>query len=276
VGTGKALAGRGLKVVRPLALAAGLGYRNAERDVGVSAMDLGDRALAEAVSAAVGGPLRTPTPGDLVVAGLAPGGTLGSAVERLVEHRRRGGEVLVAVLGSPVQQRRGIRHLQEEPDLGVVCAIPIPRLDARGAETLRAAVVQRLGVSAVPAARHIPTLRATAARNFIRGAARRAALVAAVPSSAATMPVLTVIQVRLATDVTALGGGRPGGREAGQVVGVAATGPVWRQAARLLSSAVPGAAVAVRAGVAYGVTRGVGALSERLRSDDSTPPEEDS
>ncbi len=273
----RAIAGRGLGAARPFAIALGLAARNAEREAGVSVIDTGDRELTDRLAAALGARVRAPVRTDLVVGALAPGRDLAPVRERLVEHRRRGGDVLIAVLGSAVQQRRGLRVLEDEPDLGVVCAVPLERLDARGAEALRTAVVQRLGLAAVPAVRRTPGLRPTATRTLISGAARRAALVAALPSSAATMPILTVIQVRLASDVSALGGGRPvGGREAGQAAGIALAGPVWRQTARLFSRAVPDAAVAVRAGIAFGVTRGVGALAERLRTDDPNPPEEDS
>lgn len=270
------LARGGLRRAKPLALAVGLSARNADREVDVSVVDLGDPALTRALADATGATVRAPTPADLVVCALAPGGDLTPHRQRLAEHRRRGGDVLVAVLGSAAQRRRGIRQLQAEPDLGIACAVTLAALDERGAREFREAVITRLGLAAVPAARRTPGLRDTATHLMVHRAARRAALVAALPSQAATMPILTVIQARLASDVSALGGGRTGPREAAQVGGIAVGAPVWRQGARLLSSAAHGAAVAVRSGIAYGVTRGVGALSARLRSDDSTPPEEDS
>lgn len=283
----RALIGRGLRAGRPLAIAVGLSVHNAEAEVAVSVIDAGERDLAEAVAEAVGAPLRAPVPDDLVICALAPDGDLSQVLPRLAEHRRRGGEVLVVVTGGAVARRRAIRRLAAEPCLGVACMEPIEALDAQGMEMLRRAVVRRLrrlgrlqgGVpvdAVVPAARRSPGLRATASDLMTVRASRRAAVVAALPSSRAAMPVLSSLQVRLASDVAALGGGRPHAAQAATLAAVAVAAPLWRQIARTAQSAAPGIAPATRAGIAYGVTRGIGLVAARTRSTATTSSEEDS
>jgi len=262
--------------VRPLVTAVALSARNAERDAGVSIVDAGDPALTARLAEVLGAPVRAPVPTDLLVCAPAPGADIGNLVHRLGAHRRNGGEVIVAVIGSPAARRRVLRQLAAAHDVGVSTAVPVASLAEAGAATVREAVVLRLGTFVVPAARTAPGLRDTAARSMVTRAARRAALVGAAPTSAPTTPVLSLMQARLLSDVTALGGARPGPREAGAAVGVAVAAPVFRGTARTLSRAVPQAAWAVRAGVAYGVTRGLGILAGRVRPHRSPPSEEDS
>lgn len=266
-----ALVKQGLSRARPLAIAVGLSARNAQRDAGISVVDSGDPARTARLAEILGAPIRTPAPTDLMVLAPPAGAGLGRVAERLAEHRRRGGEVQVVVAGSAAQRRRTLRTLAETDDVGISTSIVVEDLGDAAAERIRLAVVQRLGTFAVPAAREAPGIRDTATRNMVRGAAKRGALVAAAPTSAPTGPVLTLMQARLVSDVTALGGARPGPREAGAAAGIAATAPLWRATARSISRVVPRAAWAARAGVAYGVTRGLGELANRVRPRHDTP-----
>lgn len=271
----RGLLGRGAKRARPLAMAVGLSARNAEREVGITVVDIGDRAGAEAIARATGAPLRAPVPNDLVLTAL-PHDAGPDTIAHLAAHRRMGGDVLIAVGGAAAQRRRGLRLVADTPDLGIACGVAVSGLDEAGLYGFRRFVVRRLGIRAVPGARSAPGLVGPAEDHLTAGASRRAAIVATLPSSQATMPLLMALQVRLAADVSALAGGRPGPTQGGVLAGIALSAPVWRQVSRTIQSAAPGIAPAARAGIAYGVTRGVGLVAARTRSTATTSSEEDS
>ncbi|HWH14528.1 MAG TPA: hypothetical protein VNT51_07265, partial [Miltoncostaeaceae bacterium] len=141
---------------RPLVTAVALSARNAERDAGVSVIDAGDAGLTARLAAILGAPVRAPAPGDLIVCAPPPGGDLDRVMGRLAEHRRNAGDVMVAVLGSPAARRRVLRQLAAHPDVGVSTSVTMASLGAEGADRLRRAVVTKLSMSAVPAARTAP------------------------------------------------------------------------------------------------------------------------
>lgn len=126
-------------------------------------------------------------------------------------------------------------------------------------------MVKRLGPTAVSVARGSAPLRETATRGLVERGAMRAGVVAALSGSKAASPVLAALQARMAADVSNLAGDQPQGVQAAQAAGVALSAPVWRQVARSLSAAVPSWRPAIRAGIAYGVTRLVGLVATRLR-----------
>lgn len=267
---------RGFRAVKPLAMAVGLSALAADKDVELVVMDAGDGGLAADAAQIVGGKVGTPTPDDMLVAVIAPGGNAAYAAPMVGEHRRKGGDAVVAVLGSHVQRRRAERALLADPDVEMSVVEHIDALEGAGADALRAAVVRALAARAVAAGSTHPPLREEVARGLERRAARRAAVVAAAAGrSRAAMPLLTVIQARLASDLTGLAGGRPDARTAGQVAGIAVAAPLWRASARRLITAVPSAATVVRGGLAYTVTRGVAAGARRLAPSGPDPVQEE-
>lgn len=267
---------RGFRAVKPLAMAMGLSALAADKDVDVVVVDAGDAGLAGDAAAALGGRVGTPTSDDMLVAVVAPGGNAAHIAPVVGEHRRKGGDAVVALLGTPVQRRRAERTLLADPDVEMSVVLHADALDAAGRDALRAAVVRGLTVRAVAAGRRHAPLRDEVARGLERRAARRAAVVASTPGiSGAAMPLLTVIQARLASDLTGLSGGRPDARSAGTVAGIAAAAPLWRATARRLITAVPSAETAVRGGLAYTVTRGVAAGARRLAPAGPDPVQEE-
>lgn len=267
---------RGFRVVKPLAMAVGLSAMAADKDVEVVVVDAGDAGLAADAAAIVGGRIGTPTPDDMLVAVVAPGGNAAHVAPVVGEHRRKGGDAVVAVLGTHVQRRRAERALLADPDVEMSVVEHIDALDGAGADVLRAAVVRGLSTRAVAAGNTHPPLRDEVARGLERRAARRAAVVASAPGiSGAAMPLLTVTQVRLASDLTGLAGGRPDARILGQVAAIAGAAPLWRATARRLITAVPSAETVVRGGLAYTVTRGVAVAARRLAPSGPDPVQEE-
>lgn len=251
---------------KPMGLAVVMSARGAARDGSVSVVDAGDTLATATVSAALGVPVRSPVNDDLIVCVLAgPASGLASVADRLADQRRSGGDVLVAVVGDAVARRDHVEALRAEPDLGVGVAVPLPDLGEESLERLRDAVVKRLGPTAVSVARGSAPLRDTATRGLVERGAVRAGIVAALSGSKAASPVLSALQARMAADVSNLAGDQPQGVQAAQAAGVALSAPVWRQVARSLSASVPGWRPAIRAGIAYGVTRLVGLVATRLR-----------
>ena len=95
----------------------------------------------------------------------------------------------------------------------------------------------------------------------------RAALVAALPlNSGASMTLLSIIQARLASDISGLRQSKPDPRQAAVVAGTAVSAPLWRAFARRLIAAMPPLESVIRGGVAYTVTRGVAAVARRVVS----------
>lgn len=255
----------GVKRGRPLGMAVRASAKGAAKGTRITVMDAGDRAATLALSESLAAPVRAPVEDDLVVAVLTPAADLGLIASRLSEHRRGGGDVLLAVAGSTAERRDQLTALRAEPDLGVAVAFPVEGLDGSDMEEFRDAVVRRLGTEVGGAARVSRLLRETATHGIVDRSAKRAALIAFLSGSRASSSVLTALQARMAADVGNLAGEQPQAVQAGQAVGAAVAAPIWRQVARGLSAALPGWKPLVRAGVAYAGTRLVGLVATRLR-----------
>lgn len=265
----------GFKRGRPLAMGVLAAGRNADRPEPLAVVDLGDAGDAALLSGALGIPVREPVPDGVAVGIMPPDSDDDAALQRLGEYRRLGGDVLIVVHGDAVARRRALRRMARTPHLGVACAYTVGALDERGLADIRTAVVRRLGIAAVPTARASAQLTRETEHGLVEGASRRAAVIAALSGNRAVMPVLTAVQVRMAAEVSAIGGsaGKP---QAATFAGVAFASPVWRQIARKVTSAAPGMAPVARAGLAYGVTRGVGMLAAKTRPKITTSSEENS
>jgi hypothetical protein len=254
---------------RPLALAHGLSSMAAERDAGVAVLDVGHPedvwTVMELLDGRRGLPARTDVAVGVVVAGDPDAAS--RVAEIVGDHRRRAGDAVVAVVGTPAQRRRAERVLLSHPDVEMSVVLHLDSLEGRDRDRLVRAVVRGLGLRSVAGARRHPALRPAVASTLQRRAARRAAGVAAVTGgSRATMPILTVMQARLAADLHGLRRGRPDGRSVAQVAAVGVAAPLWRQGARAIVRRAPGSAPGVRAAYAYTVTRLVGAGAQRVSS----------
>ncbi|MFN8109986.1 MAG: hypothetical protein U0Y82_09110 [Thermoleophilia bacterium] len=267
---------RSVSVAKPYALAVGMSALAAEKDVRVAVLHNGDGTRTGLVAEAVGAPVGTGRPGDLLVTALWPQDDPAAVAEVLGAHRRAGGDAVVGLVGRPAQRRVQERALLAHPDIEMSLITYLDDFGDGGRRALRDRVVRALGTRAVAAARTAPGLRADVQRVLSRRSANRAAVVGvAAGRTRAAMPVLSAMQARLAADLAGLSGGRPDAKAAGGVVGIAVSAPVWRAVARRLIRAVPSAAPLVRGGLAYTVTRGIAVLAQRLAPTPQQAPQEE-
>jgi uncharacterized protein (DUF697 family) len=96
---------------------------------------------------------------------------------------------------------------------------------------------------------------------LIAGAARRAAAVAAAPLASIDMPVLSLIQVRLATQLAVAHDQTLGPERAPELAPILLGGYGWRALSRLAQMRLPAPAL-VRGAIAAAATVGVGAGAE--------------
>ena len=129
-------------------------------------------------------------------------------------------------------------------------------------ERILAVLARKLGERAPSLAAALPVLRGPVVDALIRSAARANALLAAgVRAPSAGMPVLTLSQIRLVTQI-ALAHGEPIDRsQATEVLGVVGAGFGFRAVARTGRRVLPG--WAIRGGVAYAGTAFVGEAARR-------------
>ena len=258
---------RGAALARPYAMAMGLSAMAAGRDVGIAVLHGGDGTRAGEVASLLDARVGAPEASDLLVGVLRPGDHPSQIANDIGDHRRRGGDALVAIVGSPPQRRRLERELLVHPDIEMSVITHIDAWDSVGIQEFRKAVVRALGTGRVAAGQSHDALRSTVADRLERGAANRAALVAALPlNSGASMTLLSLIQARLASDISGLRQSKPDPRQAAVVAGTAVSAPLWRAFARRLIAAMPPLESVIRGGVAYTVTRGVAAVARRVVS----------
>lgn len=256
-----------ISLVRPYAMAMGLSAMAAGREVGLVVVHGGDGSHAGEVAALLGARVGAGGLDDLMVAVLRDGDDPRQVAHQIGDHRRRGGDAFVAIVGSAPRRRVMERQLLEHPDIEMSVVTHVDAWDARGIEDFRSGVVRALGTGRVAAGRLHPPIREAVADRLTAGAANRAAVVAALPlNSGATMTLLSVIQARMASDISGLRQSSPDPREGAVVAGAAITAPVWRAFARRLIRAMPPLESVIRGGVAFTVTRGMAHLSRRVVS----------
>ena len=131
-------------------------------------------------------------------------------------------------------------------------------LEGPGARAVLDAVIDALGEDAVAAGRRNPALRQAIGRRIVRGSARQAAGIGALPLAAADMPILALVQVKMVAQLAALYDRPFGAERALEAAAVVAAGFGWRAVGRSAVGLVPVAGWAVRGGVSYGATRALG------------------
>jgi hypothetical protein len=124
-----------------------------------------------------------------------------------------------------------------------------------------------------PLAARLPVLRAAVSEQLIARAARQNGLAAAAISEGADLPVLTLGELRLVLALARANGeeASPGARLP-ELLAVLGAARLSRRLARVLRRAFPGAAPAMRAGVAYGATRAIGEAARRRFASASVRP----
>ncbi|MDX6644692.1 MAG: hypothetical protein QOK40_419, partial [Miltoncostaeaceae bacterium] len=133
------------------------------------------------------------------------------------------------------------------------------------------AVVRALGDEAPAAASRLPKLRPAVSEILIADAARRAGVVAAAPLAAIDMPVITLIQLRLTTQLAVVHDRTLGPERAAELAPVLIGGYAWRALSRLAQVRLPAPAALVRGALASAVTLAIGAGAEAWFSSGRAP-----
>jgi len=211
--------------------------RDAADDTGplvVTGMLAAELARALRGGAEHGGSIRVGTDVDgataaIVVLGNAPT----EADEQVMRVAARASIPVVAVQTDP----RAAAPLAYVPASAVVVCQPGKTFPV---EEIATALAGQLGHDAVALASRVPVFREPIARELIRQAARRAAIVGALPwRKGADLPALTLIQARLVLDLAAAHGHAIDRERAAELVAVAGTGLGARALVRRLPRRLP-------------------------------------
>jgi uncharacterized protein (DUF697 family) len=228
----------------------------------------GDPASERRVRELLGGDVSAPDESALAIMPVRADSDLSRGTPALVARRHQGGEALALVIGDAEERADLERRLLRGHRLEMSNIAHVPSLEGdEGAAALAEAIRPRLGDDAVAAGWRYPGLRAAIARDMVQRRARQAAALGAVPLPGVDMPALSLIQIRLISELGALYGRRFSPERVIEALGILAAGFGWRAVARSAVGVVPGAGWAVRGGIAYTATRAMGeAALGRLES----------
>lgn len=252
----------GLRAARPIAQA----VRTAEaivRREGHIAILPGDPAATRRLRELLGNPPPAPDEDALQVLAATPGTDLAAGAAALVRARRRHPEdALAIVIGTPAEREALERELIEEHRLEASNVLHVASLEGPGEEAVIDRVIDMLGEAAVVAGRRMPALRPVLSRRIVNRASRQAAAVAAVPLGGATMPVITLQQIKMVGQLSTLHGRDLDADRVLAALSILGAGFGWRALARSAVGLVPVAGWAVQGGLAYGVTRSMGEAAQ--------------
>jgi uncharacterized protein (DUF697 family) len=201
---------------------------------------------------------KTPTAYDLeganvlvwALASAVPGEEDEKAVQ--LAARKRVGVVCVVAGASP-DDPPAIPYVLDTDVITVPDGAPPP------VEKIAERIADRAGTTAFHLAARIPALRDPVVDKIIkRFALQNGFLGVAIFIPGADFPVLTLNQIRMVLSIAAAYGEKLDRERALEVISVIAAGLGFRTVARQLVGAVPGLGWAVKGGVAYGATLGVG------------------
>jgi uncharacterized protein (DUF697 family) len=212
--------------------------------------------------------LSSPTEDALAVMAVAPGtADIDAGAAALERRRRSGGGALAILVGTAGERAELERRLREGHRLEPSNLVHVASLEGEGGRGVVDAVVAALGDGAVAAGRRNPGLRPAVAEAIVRGAARQAGAVGALPLRGADMPVLALLQVGMVARLAALHGRPMGAERAVEAAAVVGAGFGWRAVARAARRAIPVPRWATGGAVAYASTRALGeAALARLAS----------
>ena len=180
-----------------------------------------------------------------------------AATQDLFARRRTAGLPSIAVLvGAPAARAAQERALTRDGRVEVAEVLHVNGLEGEDATAVRRRVVAAFGAEATALARRNAAMRPVVARMIVEEAARKAAVVGALPLGPADMPVLALLQVRMVTRLSAAHDRRLGPERALEALAVIGAGFGWRTIGRAAARVAPGWAAG--GGVAYAGTRAVG------------------
>jgi uncharacterized protein (DUF697 family) len=137
-------------------------------------------------------------------------------------------------------------------------------------ETIARVLSARLGEHGAPLAARVPLLHGPVCERLLESFSRRNGFVAGI--GRAGLPVLALNEVRLVIRLAQAHGAVDVGEQVPELAATLGTGFGLRALARELQSFLPGAAWAVRCGVAYGGTRALGEMARLRFAFAATPP----
>lgn len=200
---------------------------------------------------------------DLLLYALGPGSDPEPVADALARRKAQGGRVLAILAGSRADRQPMERAFLARPGVELSDLAQVSSMRGPGARAVEDAIVGALGDEAVAAARRHPQIRRAVSEGLVRRAARRAAVVAALPLAPSHYLVLGTLQIGMVGGVAALHEEEIGAESVARALGILGLGAGWRALARSAGRAVPPLAPAVNAGVAYASTRALGELAQR-------------
>ena len=248
----------GLKAMQPVRDAVRTAEEVAEGHGHVGILP-GDPEQTRRLRALLGSPLPAPDEDALAIMAVTAGTDLSAGAAALARARARHPNLALAVvIGTPAEREAIERRLIEDHRLEASNVVHAPSLEGPGADAVTDRVIEMLGDAAVVAGRRTPALRAAIGRRIVRTAARRAAGVGALPLGGASMPVLTLQQIKMVGQLATLYDRPFGAERALTSLSILAAGFGWRALGRSAVGLVPGVGWAISGGLAYAVTRGLG------------------
>jgi uncharacterized protein (DUF697 family) len=222
----------------------------------------GDPEATRRVREILGSPEQAPDEDAFSILAVAAGTDLAAGGAALVRARRRNPrDALAVVVGTGAEAEALERELLEGHRLEPSNVLRVASLEGPGADAVIDRVIEMLGEVAVVTGRRTPALRPAIGRRVVRSAALQTAAVGAVPLGGATMPVITLQQIRMVGQLATLHGLQPVGADrALAALGILAAGFGWRTLARGVVGFVPGLGWVIQGGMAYGVTRSMGEI----------------
>jgi uncharacterized protein (DUF697 family) len=252
------LLGTGVKAVRPVADAVRSAEQQSEEG-GHLAILPGDPAATRRLRELLGAPSAAPDEDALAILAATPGLDLSAGAAALERARRRHPEGALAVLIGRRSEREELeRRLLEGHTLEPSNIAHTPSLEGPGAQAVIDRVIDMLGDGAIAAGRRNPGLRPAIGKRVVRGAARQAAGIGALPLAGADMPILALVQVKMVAQLSALYDRPFGAERALEALAIVGAGFGWRAVGRSAVGLVPVAGWAVQGALSYAVTRGVG------------------
>lgn len=248
----------GVKAVRPIADA----VRTAEtvsESGGHLAILPGDPEATRRLRELLGTPAAAPDEDALAILAVTPRSDLSAGATALERARKRHPDGALAVLiGTHTQRDQLERELLDGHRLEMSNITHVASLEGPGAERVIEAVIAALGDQAVAAGRRNPGLRRAIGERIVRGGARQAAGIGALPLAGADMPILALVQVKMVAQLAALYDRPFGAERALEALAIVGAGFGWRAVGRSAVGMVPVAGWAVQGSLSYAVTRGLG------------------
>lgn len=251
--------------------------RTASRNVDeIVVLPMADHDGAVALATVFGARVGAPGPRDLAIAVAVPGDELRALATTVGDHRRRGGDVLVLLVGNAAERRMLERELRTDPDVGIAVMLLVDRLDGTDLVRIRRRVADMIISHREGARRSYAGVQEDVSHQLEHRLALRLAVRSILVADAdATAAGFKTSHTKLVADRGAMADGGVDPRTIGLMVGLALLTPVWRRGAGRLAGFVPFTRIVARGTAAYAITRLVGLAAARLTHSARTAHQEE-